>query len=140
MREQRALEVPVLPGEHASLSMSNHFGAKQLKHFCKLSPIGRFLGRLHAIGKLTSDEGSLPTRDRHALQHMAIWPSFFFFVGPHPPHMEVPELGVESELPLPAYTTATAPLDLGHISDLHCSLWQCRILNPRSKARIQPAS
>ena len=27
--------------------------------------------------------------------------SFFIFLGPHPQHMEVPRLGVESELPLP---------------------------------------
>ena len=33
---------------------------------------------------------------------------FFSFLGPHPQHMEVPRLGVESELQLPAYTTATA--------------------------------
>ena len=30
---------------------------------------------------------------------------FFVVLGPHPRHMEVPRLGVESELPLPAYTT-----------------------------------
>ena len=32
---------------------------------------------------------------------------FFFllcFLGPHPKHMEVPRLGTESELQLPAYT------------------------------------
>ena len=33
------------------------------------------------------------------------------FLGPHPQHMEVPRLGVESELQLPAYTTATATPD-----------------------------
>lgn len=30
----------------------------------------------------------------------------FFFLGPYPQHMAVPRLGVESELQLPAYTTA----------------------------------
>ena len=34
------------------------------------------------------------------------------FLGPHPRHMEVPRLGVESELQLPASTTATATPDL----------------------------
>ena len=34
---------------------------------------------------------------------------FFCFLGPHSRHMEVPRLGIESELP--AYTTATAMLD-----------------------------
>ena len=32
----------------------------------------------------------------------------FAFLGLHPWHMEVPRLGVESELQLLAYTTATA--------------------------------
>ena len=39
----------------------------------------------------------------------------FFFLGPHLQHKEVPRLGVESELQLPAYTTATATPDLSHI-------------------------
>ena len=34
-----------------------------------------------------------------------------FFSGLQPWHMEVPRLGVESELQLPAYTTATATQD-----------------------------
>ena len=58
--------------------------------------------------------------------------SFFFL---EPQHMEVPGLGVESELQLPTYTTATATPDPSCICDLHCSLWQRRILNPQSKAR-----
>ena len=33
------------------------------------------------------------------------------FLGPHLRHMEVPRLGAESELQLPAYTTATATRD-----------------------------
>ena len=36
-----------------------------------------------------------------------IFPSFTF-LGLHPKHMEVPRLGVESELLLLAYTTAAA--------------------------------
>ena len=32
---------------------------------------------------------------------------FFGFLGPHPQHMEVPRLGVESELQLQTYATAT---------------------------------
>ena len=39
----------------------------------------------------------------------------FAFLGPHPQHMEVPRLGVELELYLLAYTTATAMPDLSHI-------------------------
>ena len=36
----------------------------------------------------------------------------FWFLGLHPQHMEVPRLGVKSELELPAYATATALWDL----------------------------
>ena len=49
--------------------------------------------------------------------------------------MEVPRLGVESELQLPAYATATP--DLSHVCDLHYSSWQRQILNPLSEARDQ---
>ena len=49
--------------------------------------------------------------------------------------MEVPRLGVESELQLLVYTTATATWDPSHIYDLHSSLPQCWILNPLSEAR-----
>ena len=49
--------------------------------------------------------------------------------------MEVPRLGVESELQVQAYTRATATRDLSCVCDLHCSSWQHWILNPFSKAR-----
>ena len=51
--------------------------------------------------------------------------------------MEVPRLGVKSELHLLAYTTATATQDLSSICDLHHSSQQRWILNPQSKARDQ---
>ena len=63
---------------------------------------------------------------------------FFFFsivLGRHLRHMEVPRLGVESELQLLPYTTATATPDPSCLCDLHCSSRQCRILNPWSEAR-----
>ena len=49
--------------------------------------------------------------------------------------MEVPRLGVESELQLPVYTTATATRDPSHVCDLHHSSRQRWILNPLSGAR-----
>ena len=55
---------------------------------------------------------------------------FFFFWGQHQWHMEVPRLGVESELQLPAYTTATAPQELSH-------KLQCRMPHPLSEATDQ---
>ena len=60
---------------------------------------------------------------------------FFFFLRLYLCCMEVPELGVESELQLPAYAIAMAVLDLSLICDLHCSLQQHWILKPLSKAR-----
>ena len=49
--------------------------------------------------------------------------------------MEVPRLGVESELQLPTYTTATSMRDPSRIFALHHSLQQCQILNLLIKAR-----
>ena len=59
----------------------------------------------------------------------------FVFLGPHPRHREVPRLGIQSELQLPAYATATATRDPSHVCDLHPSLRQCWILNPLIEAR-----
>ena len=63
------------------------------------------------------------------------WIDFFFFLGPHPWHMEVPRLEIELELYLPAYTTAT--IEPSCVCDLHHNSWQCQILNPLSEARDQ---
>ena len=60
---------------------------------------------------------------------------FFCFLGPHVWHMESPRLGVESELQLPTYTTATAMQGLSRVCDLHHSSRPRWILNPQSKAR-----
>ena len=59
----------------------------------------------------------------------------FCFSGPHLNlwHMEVPRLGVKSELQLPAYTTATAMRNLSPVCNIYHSLWQCQILNPLSE-------
>ena len=57
----------------------------------------------------------------------------FVFLGPHLHHMEVPRPGVELELQVPAYTTATATWNPSHVQDLHHSSWRHRILNPLSE-------
>ena len=51
--------------------------------------------------------------------------------------MEIPRLGVESDLHLSAYTTATATWDPSHFFNVHHRSWQHRILNPPSEARNQ---
>ena len=53
----------------------------------------------------------------------------FVFLGPHLWHRKIPKLGVESEVQLPTYTTATARQDLSCVCDLHHSSRQHRILN-----------
>ena len=55
---------------------------------------------------------------------------FFCFLGLHSQHMEVPRLGVESELQLLAYATATAMWDPSLVFSLHHSSWQHRIPRP----------
>ena len=65
---------------------------------------------------------------------------FFFFLvslGPQPWHMEVvPKLGVESQLQLQAYATATEIPDLS----LHHSSWQSQIFNPWARPGIESSS
>ena len=62
---------------------------------------------------------------------------FVCFLGQHLRHVEVPRLGVELELYLLAYATATATQDLSHVCNLQHSAQQHGILNPLSKARDQ---
>ena len=60
---------------------------------------------------------------------------FFRFLGLPLRPMEVPRLGVESELELQAYTTARAMPDPSPVCNLHHSSRQRWILNALSKAR-----
>ena len=62
---------------------------------------------------------------------------YFSFLGPSLWHMEVPRLGFQSELQLPAYTTATTTRDLSRVCDPHHSSWQRWISDPLSKAKDQ---
>ena len=59
----------------------------------------------------------------------------YLLVGLHLRHVEVPRLGVELELQLLAYATASTTLDPSHIFNLHHSSWQHQILNQLSRAR-----
>ena len=64
----------------------------------------------------------------------------FAFLGPYSWHMEVPRLGVESELQLLACTTAIATPDLSLICNLHCSSQQASSLTYGARPEIKPAS
>ena len=68
--------------------------------------------------------------------------TFFFFLifRATPAAMEVPRLGFESELQLPAYATALATQDPRRICNLHHRSQQHWILNPLGKARDQTTS
>ena len=81
---------------------------------------------------LTETSGPKPTEPQ---EELLIHFFFLSFLGPHLQHMEVPRLGVQSELQLPAYATVTATQDLSRVCDLHHSSQQHRVLNPLSKAR-----
>ena len=65
---------------------------------------------------------------------------FFCSLRLHLQHMEVPLLGVLSELQLHTYTTATGTPDPSHICDLYHSSQPHWILNALSKARVKPAT
>ena len=78
------------------------------------------------------------TLERRDTMYIGVF--FFFFLALHLWHVDIPGLGVELELWLPAYTTAMAILDLSHICSLCHSLQQRQILNLLSETRIEPAS
>ena len=75
---------------------------------------------------------------------MAVFFFFFFFFclfclfRPHARPMEVSRLGVESELQLSAYATATP--DMSHVCDLHHSSSNTRSLTYRVRSGIEPVS
>ena len=60
---------------------------------------------------------------------------FFYFLKLYPWHMEVPRLGVESELQMLAYITATAMWNLSQVCNPHWNWGQLWIHNPLSEAR-----
>ena len=65
---------------------------------------------------------------------MFVYLFMFVLLGLHSWHTEVPRLGVQLELQLPAYTTATATWDPSQVCKLHHSSWQRQIPNPLSEA------
>ena len=72
---------------------------------------------------------------RHGIRFFKFIYVFFAFCGCVCHIWKFPRLGVESELQLLAYATATATQDLSHVCNLHHSSQQYQILNPLSEAR-----
>ena len=62
---------------------------------------------------------------------------FFFFFVLELWHMEFLSLGIQSELKLPAHTTASATPDPSHVCNEHCSSQHHWIFNPLSEAMDQ---
>ena len=60
---------------------------------------------------------------------------FFILLGPHPWHLNIPSLWVESDLCLPADTTRTATPDPRHVHNPNHSSQQCWILSLWSDAK-----
>ena len=73
--------------------------------------------------KNNSNNNKLPKLNFKLIFNFFCFFCFFFFysLGPYLRFMEVPRLGFQSELQLPAYTTATAMQDLGCVCDLYHS-------------------
>ena len=63
---------------------------------------------------------------------------FFFFVGLHLQHMEVPRLGVQSKLRAPAYTTAAVSWDLSRVCNLTTAHSNARSLTHGARPGIKP--
>ena len=55
----------------------------------------------------------------HNLVLIFLFFCFICFLGPHPQHMEIPRVGVKSELQWLAYTTATTTQDPSRVCNLH---------------------
>ena len=98
--------------------------------------------QLQRVWGIRQREGPRNMKFSHALGEFycrGSWTPVFFclflfcFLGPHPWHMGVPRLGVESEQHLLAPATATP--DVSRVCNLHHSSHQCQILNPLSKTR-----
>ena len=129
-------------------ALGNQYNTQRLV-YTWISAVGRYLGlfKLIVLYEILDLEVMLkwakPLGDVFAHSSSILPPAkqkqsgFFFslFLWPHLQHMEVSWLVVESELQLPAYTTATATLDVSCICNLRCRLWQCQILNILGKAR-----
>ena len=86
----------------------------------------------HASGKEKQRERALPA---FLSSFLFLFIFFLFRAAP-----EVPWLGAKLELQMPVSATAMEVLDPSDICNLCHSLWQCQILNPLSKAGVEPTS
>ena len=91
-------------------------------------------GLSHSQGSRdTSGQGNKFEKALEGNGHFSFLLFFFGFLGLHPQHMEVPRLGVKSELQLLTYTVAIATQNPSLICDLQHSSWQHWVLDPLSE-------
>ena len=80
-----------------------------------LFSVSEEMGRRQLVYEPTGEEGRSSfqsiSRQIYLKSKDVLFFPLFFFLGPHLRHKEVPTLGAESELQLPAYTTATVMPD-----------------------------
>ena len=90
-----------------------------------LSPSGSWkVGAMQVDREVPGETGSIYPLRSHFFgfkSPISFLSLFRLSLGPRAWHMEVPRLGVDSELQVLAYTTATATQDLSLICDLHHS-------------------
>ena len=77
----------------------------------------------------------MPITNKRSQFYFILFYFIFCFLGFYLQHVEVPRLGVISELQLPAYATAPRMQDLCRVYNLHHSSGQHQVPNPLSKAR-----
>ena len=104
-------------------------------------PVNITLFSTSLITRLECSVTVLPWPVHPAQLHPLNPPNYFFFFFFFWLFRAVPkaygssQLGVKSELQLPAYTTGMATPDPSRVCDLHHSSRQCRLINPLSEAR-----
>ena len=110
------------------ISQESNSGALPIK-------MSKMTNHLSFLGLIKWRWKGIPAPDSAPFRTIFFFLFFFCFLRLHPWHMDVPRLGVESELQLPSIATATATLDLSHIFNQQHSSWRHWILNPPSESR-----
>ena len=77
----------------------------------------------------------VPLRAPQTYSDLCFFPPFFFLMAAFVVYGSSPQTRGQIWAAAEAYVAATAAQDLSRICNLHCSLWQLRILNPLPKAR-----
>ena len=114
-----------LPAVNSLTRRPRRAGSCSSREHVSLVPVGIFspnnIGCAAAPGCSRSAHRPTYQMQEESAGQTRLQPLFFFFLQPHLRPMEVPRLGVESELQLLPYTAATATPDPSHVCHLHYS-------------------